>query len=201
MAKKTPEKKKKKKKKSSRNALIVIETKTKGRAPNKTVEKKVKSKPLGTRLHCVLVTPKKSRREARFECYGNKHDAMAAALGMDAPMPVPPPRAFSPSNLALMEKEMKGLRGRRGPLPARGLRGTPEEHLERAEALIEAAQSEEPVFAYGSLRAAGEELRWVPSGVPGGEWGAALREQAFRQQEREYDSIMHTPSRRTRSRR
>lgn len=193
MAKKTE-----KKKKTSRNALIVVEAKSKGRGPNKTVEKKAKSKPLGTRLHCVLVTPKSPRKEARFECFGNKHDAMAAALGMGAPMPVPTPRAFSPSNLALMEKEMKGLRGWRGPLPARGLRGTPEEHLERAEVLIQAAQSEEPVFAYGSLRAAGEELRWVPSGVPGGEWGAALREQAFRQQEREYDSIMHTPGRRRR---
>lgn len=145
--------KKPEKKKPSRNVLVVGETikKNVGRGKNKTTvtETKPARKALGTRLYCVLEPGSEKRgKKARFACYGSYEDAAVAMLsrapvkkGAFSPAALKameelesrkPGGAFSAQALAEMEKSMKGLRGRHA-LPARGLRGTPEEHRQRAQ--------------------------------------------------------------------
>lgn len=131
---------KKTKKAPAKNFVIETILKSKGRGKNKQTTATAKKERFQKRLYCLPVAPvagkgKAAKRAKRFECFGNLEDAMAAfAVGMGRGLPVPEPRppAFSPKNMAEMEKAMKGLRG---ALPARGLRGTPEEHQERAMAL------------------------------------------------------------------
>lgn len=150
MAKK-PEKKKKK---PSRNVLVIGETikKSVGRGKNKTTVTQTKPvrKGLGTRLYCVLEPGSEKRgKKARFTCYGSYEDAAVSMLsrapskGAFSPAALKameelesrkPGGAFSAQALAEMEKSMKGLRGRHA-LPARGLRGTPEEHWIRSQNL------------------------------------------------------------------
>lgn len=135
MAKKTD------KKKPSRNVLVVGVAKTKGRGKNKTTTVKPKRGALGTRLYCVALTKEKRGAKARFQCFGSFEEASVALLDpAKLPVPAARPPAFSKASLDAMEKAMSGLRG---ALPARGrgrgLRGTPEEHLQRQKNFADAA--------------------------------------------------------------
>lgn len=128
---------KKTKKAPAKNFVLETVTKSTGRGKNKVTTAIAKKERFQKRLYCLPVAPvagkgKASKRAKRFECYASLEDATAAfAVGVGTGLPAKPP-AFSPKNMAEMEKAMKGLRG---ALPSRGLRGTPEEHGARAAAL------------------------------------------------------------------
>lgn len=126
---------KKTQKKPSRNVLVLAQEVTKGRGKNKRTEVKAKKGKLGTRLFCLPTRPIKkgeSRKNASFECFGSWEDAQVALLARRAA--APPAAAANPALKAMLEMQ-EGVKGLRGALPARGrrrgLRGTPEEHMER----------------------------------------------------------------------
>lgn len=124
------------KKKPSRNVLVVAEKKTKGRGKNKTTEVKAKRGKLGTRLYCVLLTPKAKgadRKKAKYSCFASFEEASVALLAA-APLPANPALAEM-----LKMQATAGMRGRRRGLRAlpAGLRGTPEEHRERYDEYME----------------------------------------------------------------
>jgi len=182
--------KKPEKKKPSRNVLVIGETikKNVGRGKNKTTvtETKPARKALGTRLYCVLEPGSDKRgKKARFACYGSYEDAAVAMLsrapakkGSFSPAALKameelesrkPGGAFSAQALAEMEKSMKGLRGRRHALPARGLRGTPEEHQARFDQILDEWEGDmdhgvrfNDEERAGIVGAAREESRWLP---------------------------------------